>query len=111
MAKKTCLNGHQYTGDKCPYCPGPENLNKKIQPKPRMFGTTIREMLDVLKPAHASKQADAAVLKRDRNIILFRMVVSAAVIAAAAVCVFVFTEKHTSTGIGLFGTVIGYWLK
>jgi hypothetical protein len=108
MAKKTCPNGHQYTSDKCPYCPDPDNPRKKKQQKTRLFGTTIRETLDEFKPAHASKQDDIKVLKHDRKIILFRVAVSAAVLVTAIVCV---STKEQSAGIGLFGTLIGYWLK
>jgi hypothetical protein len=106
MAQKICSNGHKHTGDKCPYCPG---TDPKLRPhKTRLFGTTIRETVDVFKTARKTEKPDKNVW-RERKIILCRTAISLAVLVAAVV--FVVMEEQRGTGIGLIGTVIGYWLK
>jgi hypothetical protein len=106
MNKKICKNGHSYKGEKCPYCPDGGRPGKPH--KTRLFGTTIRETIDVLKPVRISVTADKTA-KRDRKIIFTRVAISTIVLVAAVI--FAVTEEQRGTGIGLFGTVIGYWLK
>jgi hypothetical protein len=104
MAQKTCSNGHKYTGDKCPYCPG---IGPKLRlHKTRLFGTTIRETIDVLKQKPSQRQDATAA--HDRKVILCRIAVSVAGLVFAAIF---FTGEDHGTATGLVGTVIGYWLK
>jgi hypothetical protein len=104
MATKTCRNGHKYKGNTCPHCPNP---NPDERRKPKVFGTTIQETIDALKPARLSKQTDKTV-KQNRKIILFRLMISVAILVIAGVF---FTTEEKGTATGLIGTVIGYWLK
>jgi hypothetical protein len=103
MTTKICKNGHKYSGKKCPYCPNGDRPGKPH--KTRLFGTTIRETVEILKPADKANKT----VQRDRRVIFTRVAVSVVVLVAAVV--FVISEESRGTGIGLFGTIIGYWLK
>ncbi|MDR1169692.1 MAG: hypothetical protein LBK97_02530 [Prevotellaceae bacterium] len=106
MAKKKCSKGHEYRGDKCPYCPG---TDPKLRPhKTRLFGTTIRETIDILKHKPSKQQKDT-VAAHNRKIIRIRIAVSLAGLVFAAI--FFLTTEEKGTAIGLVGTVTGYWLK
>jgi hypothetical protein len=101
MATKRCKNGHKYKGDKCPYCPNP---NKR---KIRIFGTTIRETIDTLKPVHSSDKSEK-ISKQEKYLVLIRTGASLALCIIAIFCLF---NGKDEVSIGLGGTIIGYWLK
>ena len=104
MKKKVCENGHQYTGDQCPYCPNP-NEDKIL--KNRIFGTTIRETIYSLNQINQPKGINE-MFRKNRKIVFLRIIISFLVFIAA----FVFLlEGDKGTGTGLLGTVVGYWLK
>jgi hypothetical protein len=103
MAKKICNNGHKYSGEKCPYCPGGE----KHRCKTRLFGTTIRETVTVLQSVGKKDMADKSI-KREQRIILCRMLFSLAMLAISIIF-YIKGDKGTATG--LIGTITGYWLK
>ena len=105
MTKKICNNGHRYSGEECPYCPG---SGPKKPHKTQLFGTTVRETVEILKFARNADRKDKTA-QHNRIIIFTRVAVSMVMIVVATL--FVVTEEQHGTGIGLFGTVIGYWLK
>ena len=103
MTKKSCPNGHKYTGEKCPYCPGGERQRRKT----RVFGTTIRETVEAFKSVASSEKAQKISL-RERNVILVRTV---ATLILAGVAVYFFIQGKQDVSCGLGGSIVGYWLK
>ena len=104
MPKKICANGYKYTGNKCPFCPG---SNPKRREKARVFGTTIRETVEVFKSVSSTEKSQK-ISSKERNIILFRI---AASLVLACVAIYFFTQRKQDVSFGLGGSVVGYWLK
>lgn len=88
MVKKTCTNGHKYIGNECPFCPG---SNPKGREKARVFGTTIRETVEVFKSVSSSEKSQK-ISSKERNIILFRIVAS---LVLAGVAIYFFYSRKT----------------
>ena len=101
--QKTCPNGHKYTGNKCPYCPGGEWQRRKT----KVFGTTIRETVEVFKSACSSEKSQK-ISVRERNVVIFRTVAS---LVLAGVAIYFFTHGKQDVSFGLGGSILGYWLK
>ena len=107
MSAKICPNGHKYTGDRCFHCPDPDFELKRPVRKTRMFGTTIRETVEILQAVGSPKKAQR-ISVRERNIIYLRTIAS---LVLAGVAVYFFTQGKQDVGFGLGGSIVGYWLK
>ncbi len=71
----------------------------------KIFGSTVSETMDALRPIHLGKKKDQGT----KTVAIARIIIS---IILVFIATFLTVNSDTKeVGTGIFGTILGYWLK